>query len=189
MSSQARPLQTANAEHTLHRPRFVRDHSGPHRKAPILLALWLCSESGIPSVLTSGTQGSPQLLYRATMSTRQKLLRITKYALGAGVAGVGGTLGGIRLWTRKTYFEEFTPDTDPLYHLPLLKKINPHNNPTLNDCCVRKIPYGQLKTDLLEDQKRGGEKLVNAFSQGMWGGYGACSFAPNYLPVSIAMEK
>jgi hypothetical protein len=106
------------------------------------------------------------------MSTRRKIFKTLGYAAGASVVGVGGTLGGMRLWSRKSYFEEFTPETDALWHVPLLKEMNPYDNPSLNDSCVRKIPFDQLKPELLEDQRRGGEKLVNAFSQGMWGGYG-----------------
>lgn len=115
------------------------------------------------------------------MGARQKVFRAFKYAAGAGVLGIGGTLGGIRLWTRRSYFEEFTGETDALWHFPLLKKINPHDNPSLNDSCVRRIPYEQLKPELLEDQRRGGDKLVIAFSQGMWGGYG--------YAVQLALEN
>lgn len=79
---------------------------------------------------------------------------------------------GWKIWSRNAYFETFTPKTDDLFHMPLIKQINPHNNPSIDDSCVYKVTFSKVKTELLEDFRQGGSKLVNAFAQGIWGGYG-----------------
>lgn len=106
------------------------------------------------------------------MASRQKLFQLAKYATVTSAGGALLGLGSWKIWSRHAYFEHFTPDTDSLFHIPLMKSINPHNNPTLDDSCVYSVPISNIKTELLEDHRRGGPKLVNSFAQGMWGGYG-----------------
>lgn len=100
-------------------------------------------------------------------TTRRRLIRLTQALVGGPVVG-----GGLALWTRKCAFEPFGPDTDPLFRHPVLKQLNPRNLPSSHDSCVRKVPFGQLKPELLEDARRDGGALVQEFSRGMWGGYG-----------------
>lgn len=98
----------------------------------------------------------------------KRLLSATGYVAGASVVGSAS----LHLWTRKCYFEPFGPENDALFSHPMLKKTNPFNKPTSHDSCVRYIPYSDLNADLLQDAQRGGTKLIEAFSAGMWGGYG-----------------
>lgn len=42
----------------------------------------------------------------------------------------------------------------------------------MRDVCVRRLPLYQIRPDLLEDDKKGGGKLVEAFCSGIYGGRG-----------------
>ncbi|KPM42980.1 hypothetical protein AK830_g3497 [Neonectria ditissima] len=99
--------------------------------------------------------------------TRRRLLGLARAAAGISATGTAG----FWFWTRKCQFEDFSPETDKLFHHPLLKQINPGNNPESHDMCVRRVPFSQLKPELLQDAQRGGSKLVEAYSAGMWGRY------------------
>lgn len=99
---------------------------------------------------------------------RQRLARLSRFVIGAPVVG----FSALYLWTIKCRFEPFGPETSPLFQHPMLKVINPRNNPSSNDCCVRAVPFSQIKPELLEDARQGGTRLVEAFCAGMWGGYG-----------------
>jgi hypothetical protein len=101
-------------------------------------------------------------------AARRRLIFLTQALVG----GPAITFGGLALWTRKCAFEPFGPDTDALFQHPILKQLNPRNNSSSPDSCVRKVPFEQLKPELLEDARRGGSALVVEFSRGMWGGYG-----------------
>jgi hypothetical protein len=100
---------------------------------------------------------------------RRNLLRASQLAVGVPVVG----FGGLYLWTRRCSFEPFGPTLSPLYQHPVLKIINPRNNPSSDDCCVRPVPFSEIKPELLDDARRGGSRLIEAFSGGMWGGYGS----------------
>ncbi|KAH6693796.1 hypothetical protein F5X68DRAFT_258640 [Plectosphaerella plurivora] len=95
-------------------------------------------------------------------SLRQKLFRATQLAVGAPLV----TFGGLYLWTRRCSFEPFGPETSPLYQHPILKIINPRNNPSSDDCCVRSVPFSDIKPNLLKDARRGGTSLIEAFCGG-----------------------
>lgn len=101
-------------------------------------------------------------------AARRRLIRLSQALVG----GPAVVFGGLALWTRKCAFEPFGPDTDPLFKHPVLKQLNPRSLPSTHDSCVRKVPFGQLRPELLEDARRGGSALVQEFSRGMWGGYG-----------------
>lgn len=108
-------------------------------------------------------------------SFRRNLIRASQIAVGAPVVG----FGGLFLWTRRCSFEPFGPETSPLYQHPVLKIINPRSNPSSDDCCVRPVPFSNIKPELLEDARRGGSRLVEAFCGGMWGGYGLSNLSSN----------
>lgn len=99
---------------------------------------------------------------------RRRLLRASQFVVGAPIVA----LGGMYLWTSACRFEPFGPETSPLFRHPVLKSINPRNNPSSNDCCVRAVPFSKIKPELLEDARRGGYHTTEAFCAGMWGGYG-----------------
>jgi hypothetical protein len=113
---------------------------------------------------------------------------------GITVTGVA-SVGAFFVWTkhcRMTPLNEFTPATEPLFQSRWLQKFNPGANPTTHDECVRRIPLFKLRPELVEDAQKGGSKLVEAFSQGIWGGFGtfACSSIsldgfrrPSFLPL------
>lgn len=105
---------------------------------------------------------------RRSFSTGRRLLGIAQTVAGVSATGAAG----FWFWTRKSQFEEFGPETDKLFRHPILKQINPYNNPDSHDMCVRRVPFSQLKPELLEDAQQGGSKLVEAYSRGMWGRYG-----------------
>jgi hypothetical protein len=104
-------------------------------------------------------------------AARRRLIRFTQVLVGGPVV----VFGGLALWTRKCAFEPFGPETDPLFKHAVLKQLNPRSLPSSHDSCVRKVPFGQLRPELLEDARRGGSALVQEFSRGMWGGYGIYS--------------
>ncbi|PYH30401.1 methyltransferase family protein [Aspergillus neoniger CBS 115656] len=60
------------------------------------------------------------------------------------------------------------PTTDPLFQHPLYQKLNPNNNPTTHDLCVRRVPLKDIKPALLEKPGR----LTEAFCAGVWSGFG-----------------
>ncbi|KAJ4860628.1 hypothetical protein T069G_05616 [Trichoderma breve] len=101
-------------------------------------------------------------------AARQRLIRLAQVLVG----GPAVTFGGLALWTRKCAFEPFGPGTDALFRHPILKDLNPRNNPSTHDSCVRKVPFEELRPELLEDARNGGSALVEEFSRGMWAGYG-----------------
>ncbi|KAF1996294.1 hypothetical protein P154DRAFT_609175 [Amniculicola lignicola CBS 123094] len=102
------------------------------------------------------------------MARWQRRGRFGGYAAMGSVAGITCW----KFWSRKSYFEEFTPATDKLFCHPLLKTINPHNSPSIHDSCVRKVPFSQVQPEVLGDHRKGGSKLITTYCQGIWGGYG-----------------
>ncbi|KAL0936828.1 uncharacterized protein CTRU02_209044 [Colletotrichum truncatum] len=104
----------------------------------------------------------------ASLFTRARLVTLSKFVAGTAVA----VPAGFHLWTRQCAFEEsFSPATDPIFQHPILKKVNPKNNPDFHDCCFRTVPFDKIRPDLLEDALNGGSKLVEAYSAGVWGRY------------------
>ncbi|EXJ93510.1 hypothetical protein A1O1_01902 [Capronia coronata CBS 617.96] len=85
------------------------------------------------------------------------------------------SVGAFFVWTKHCQFtpdSQFTPATEPLFQSTWYKKFNPNRNPTTHDECVRRLPLHKIRPELLEDARNGGTKLVEAFSQGVWGGLG-----------------
>jgi hypothetical protein len=105
---------------------------------------------------------------RSSSVVGRRLLKLAKAAAGVSVTGAAG----FWFWTRKCSFEEFEPETDALFRHTILSKINPWNKPESHDMCVRRVAVGEVKPELLEDARRGGSKLVEAFCAGMLGRYG-----------------
>ncbi|KAL5353812.1 hypothetical protein ACLOAV_001854 [Pseudogymnoascus australis] len=101
-------------------------------------------------------------------SLRRKLVHISIFTIGTPIVG----FGSLYLWTRGCTFEPFGPKTSLLFQHPVLKAINPRNNPSTHDCCVRAVPFSKIRSELLDDARRGGSRMTEAFSAGIWGGYG-----------------
>ncbi|KAK3306481.1 uncharacterized protein B0T15DRAFT_527335 [Chaetomium strumarium] len=99
---------------------------------------------------------------------RQRLALLSQFVLGCPIVG----FSALYLWTSRCRFEPFGPENSTLFRHPILKTINPRNNPSSNDCCVRAVPLAQVRPELLEDARRGGARMVETFCAGMWGGYG-----------------
>lgn len=100
--------------------------------------------------------------------------RLSKTIQGITVTGLA-TVGAFFVWTKHchmTPLNQFTPTTEPLFQSSWYKKFNPLQNPTTHDECVRRLPLFKIRPELVEDAQKGGSKLVEAFSQGIWGGPG-----------------
>ncbi|KAI8656348.1 hypothetical protein NCS56_01238600 [Fusarium sp. Ph1] len=105
---------------------------------------------------------------RFSFITRRHLSQVAKTAVGLSATGATG----FYLWTRNCYFEPFGPElNEPLFRHPMLKQLNPWNKPISFDSCVREVSFDNLDDSLLEDARQGGTKLIERFSEGMWGGY------------------
>jgi len=76
-----------------------------------------------------------------------------------GAVGLGG-------WKWYTWNSVFVPYDRPDYSQEVASQRNPNNNPPgLLDCCVRTVPFSQLKTT---DQSL----LTREFCRGIWSGPG-----------------
>ncbi|KAL7930314.1 hypothetical protein V8C35DRAFT_313537 [Trichoderma chlorosporum] len=117
-------------------------------------------------------------------TARRRLLRFAQVLVGAPAI----TFGGLAIWTRKCAFEPFGPETDPLFKHPIFKDVNPRNNPSTHDSCVRRVPFEKLRPELLEDARRGGSALVEEFSRGFWAGYGY-SIQRRLMRLSMSPEN
>jgi hypothetical protein len=84
-----------------------------------------------------------------------------------GVYGTLGTTAALFYMTRDSTFVPVSPQ-DPIFSSPAYRRNNPNCNPDMRDMCVRTVPLGKIKPQLLE--KEG--KLVEAFCAGVWGGLG-----------------
>jgi hypothetical protein len=90
-----------------------------------------------------------------------------------GIAvGTASSIGAFFVWTKHCKIGYLQPTSDPLFTNQWYKKLNANANPTLHDECIRKLPLFKLKPELVEDAKKGGTKLVEGLSQGVWGGFG-----------------
>ncbi|KAL2403915.1 hypothetical protein ABEF95_004261 [Exophiala dermatitidis] len=100
--------------------------------------------------------------------------RLSKTLQGITVTTLA-SIGGFFVWTKHCQFtpdDQFNPATEPLFRSQWFQKFNPGSNPTTHDECVRRLPLHKIRPELLEDARNGGSKLVEAFSQGVWGGFG-----------------
>ena len=90
-----------------------------------------------------------------------------------GVSGMGAftSIATFFVWTKHCDVQDL-PVTDPLFRSSFYKQFNPRENPSMRDVCVRRLPLYQIRPDLLEDDKRGGGRLVEAFCGGIYGGTG-----------------
>lgn len=77
-----------------------------------------------------------------------------------------------QVWTKHSEFEPVDASTDSTINSSIYKKLNPNGNPILKDVCVRKIALIKIDPDLIKDCNAGGSKLVDRFTQGVWGGFG-----------------
>jgi len=68
------------------------------------------------------------------------------------------------------------PAGDYIFNHTLYARYNPNNAPASQDICVRQVPLGKIRPELLEKNRKGEEtgKLVEAFCAGIWGGVGKC---------------
>ena len=87
-----------------------------------------------------------------------------------GWGTLGATLGYVFL-TRKNRIQP-VPPTDYIYNTTLFARYNPDNRPATNDICLRKVPIGKIKPELLEAAEKGETALVERFCAGVWSGWG-----------------
>lgn len=84
-------------------------------------------------------------------------------------------IGGFYVWTKHSKFEPLDPSTDSTFKSSFFRRYNPNQNPTFHDVCVRRIALIKIDPALVKDAEKGGSKLVERFSQGVWGGFGKSS--------------
>ena len=94
---------------------------------------------------------------------------VLRTALGLTGWGSLGSVVAFTAYTRKSKIYDVSP-TDYLVESTILARLNPYNNPSMKDVCLRKVPIGQIRPELLE----GGTKLVEAFCAGVWSSWGMC---------------
>ncbi|KIV92846.1 hypothetical protein PV10_04110 [Exophiala mesophila] len=95
----------------------------------------------------------------------------SKFLQGVGVTTLS-SIAGFFVWTKHIQVNDLNPVTDPVFATKWYKKLNANGNPTLHDEVVRRLPLWTLRPELVEDAKNGGSKLVEGFSQGVWGTFG-----------------
>jgi len=108
------------------------------------------------------------LRFAKRFSSSSRLVKFLQFSTATSLAG----LGGWKLWSRKCFFEPFSPETDALFHSEYYRKFNPDKHPSLDDSCVRKVALSKIQPELVEDALNGGSKLLEKFCGGLWGGYG-----------------
>lgn len=94
------------------------------------------------------------------------------------LSAIGGAASvGAFFWATRN--DKFVPMTlsDHIFHSAQFHKLNPSQNPTTHDLCIRRVPLSDINPTLLE--KKG--KLVEAFCAGVWSGWGM-------LPTSIYFQ-
>lgn len=92
------------------------------------------------------------------------ILRTTLALTGWGSLA---TVGTFAFWTRQSRFVPMPPN-DYIYNTTMFARFNPERNPTMSDLCVRRVPLGKIRPELLEDEG----KLVERFCAGVWGSIG-----------------
>ncbi|KIX97393.1 uncharacterized protein Z520_06845 [Fonsecaea multimorphosa CBS 102226] len=87
-------------------------------------------------------------------------------------AGALTTVPAFFLWTRNCSIADL-PTTDELFRNTSFAKYNPTPSPgaEMRDVCVRRYPLSQIRPELVEDARRGGTAMIEAFNQGIWGGF------------------
>ncbi|KAJ5089565.1 hypothetical protein N7532_008249 [Penicillium argentinense] len=87
----------------------------------------------------------------------------------AKIAAVGGTatLSSFFIYTRNT---KFTPidDSDPIFRIARERNLNPHENPTTHDFFIRRVPLGDIRSEVRDSPV----KLTEAFCAGVWSNWG-----------------
>lgn len=85
------------------------------------------------------------------------------------LAGWGSLAGALTL-VGFTYKCKILPvdKNDYIFNHTQYARLNPNNSPYTHDICLRKVPLGSIKPELLE--KEG--KLTEAFCAGVWSGLG-----------------
>lgn len=112
--------------------------------------------------------------------------RVRKLGRGLGLAakvgaGISIPAAGIfYLQTRNCHFETFNAKTDDYFFThQLFSHTNPWKKPYSADSCVREVPFESLDQTLLDDAANGGTKLIERFTQGLWGGMGNSNVTHN----------
>lgn len=82
------------------------------------------------------------------------------------------SVGAFVVWTKHSHFEPIDPSNDSTINSSVYKKFNPNQNPALRDVCVRRIALIKIDHELVKDADEGGSKLLERFTQGVWGGFG-----------------
>ncbi len=106
---------------------------------------------------------------------------LSKTLQGVAVTGLA-SVGAFFVYTKHCHVtpaDQFTPATEPLFQSKWYQKYNAIKNPTTHDEVVRRLPLFKIRPELVEDSQKGGSKLVEAFSQGVWGGPGMLFFFRN----------
>ncbi|GLA60940.1 hypothetical protein AtubIFM55763_002675 [Aspergillus tubingensis] len=129
------------------------------------------SSSGSSSALLSfpslPSTHSPPLPNNHSIAAPDYTMGILKRAAKITTIGAGlGTAFFFAAVRHNTFVP--MPTTDPLFQHPLYQKLNPNNNPTTHDLCVRRVPLKDIKPALLEKPGR----LTEAFCAGVWSGFG-----------------
>src|SRR5438045_9351205 len=105
---------------------------------------------------------------------------LTSKLLQAAAVTTGASTAAFFVWTKHCHVSELggAATTDPIFASGFYKTYNPRANPTAHDLCTRTVPLVQLKPELVEDARRGGTKMVEAFCAGIWGGFGKFPISP-----------
>lgn len=97
--------------------------------------------------------------------------RLQRSAITGVIAGAIG-LGSFYIWSRECSIANKPEAMDSMINSDLYKRLNPVSNSAIYDRCTRMVDYSDIKTELLDDARRGGAKLMNAFTGGVWGSAG-----------------
>ena len=100
-----------------------------------------------------------------------------------GAYGTLGTTAALFYVMRDSTFVPLSPQ-DPIFSSATYLRNNPNRNPEVKDLCVRAVPLGKIKPQLLE--KEG--KLVEAFCAGVWGGLGRLLPSSHFHLISTNAE-
>ena len=97
-----------------------------------------------------------------------RLFRNTLAVTGWG--SLAATLGYV-LWTRKSEIHPLAP-TDRIFNSTLFARYNPNGTPAMHDVCLRKVPIGSVREELLQAHEQGSGALVERFCAGVCSGWG-----------------
>lgn len=124
---------------------------------------WAMNELGVLSARPGSvsTASRPFPFSWATMGPIGKLKLCTGALAGLGV-GAFGYLGA------STTVISPLPEDDPLWRSKSFAKYNLHRNPSTQDICLKRIPLGKIRPELLENE---GDFALE-FCRGVWSGLG-----------------